>query len=553
MKDRPKASNNANLGAVLQPGKVAELVRQLAEAQFESRALRERIELYHHESNLFSRTNADQQESPASHGFDRRCKQSHGEKSDREIDCCRTVKGKGGGVEIPEALGCVSDRAPSCQNILPVGPNQVKEMPRQVSCPSDVVEGIPLNAHGNLRDIHGASSGNYYWKKKYLHLKRLHEKTVSDNNNQLLEVQELVRNISGEQDALEYRHELRVLQQKLDNVCNERLSLESHIAFLKEEVSYWRERYLLFVEQPAAYWYRIAAPKVETSMEFDGGCKHKSQRQSLEGLNQTNLLSKSDESGTASVTEGDTSSKHGRVTIPWTHLDANAPVRKGAPIEQQRHHLSQRKLPLSCEGGVSADAENDCYVGSHGVRSKGCSIGVQVGHESLSVATQTMLRSPWSVNDQQFYDECFPAKFLSKCSQTDVEAGGFSSSITAYELEDDPLTSSAKFFHCDQERPATSCKSQSDGSEDCVCHASNRCKNVIDTQSAVSRGSHSAARVNRQLPKIPVLFRDQEEGEDDSLYYRRQLERASKQNKPLWQAIAELQRQVQRTVRTPHH
>lgn len=552
-KDGSQISSSTGLNVVLTPIKVAELVRQLAEAQYESKVLRHRIESHHRESDFFQHGTINQHDGGSTGSLA------------VENEHLYTSNGMGDTVSI--------NYTTRHQNECSEGANVTKDMSGSIfacgehqSCPPECCSTKPPStcrpAVGADEKLTVAREGvnatcsdasTNHWKKKYARLKHFHDKTMTESDAQLREVQQLVFRISEEQEALYHRHEIRILQQKLEHERSHRLLLETNMKSLKEEAAKWKERYLNFVEEPAVHWFRTVAGDVRVSAKYGCALGNEKQQQVVDGLNETNYTSKSHDS--IAVPAVDVCTMPRRYPIAQHRGCVSAALLNvgGDSIDQGEHHFIQQP-PYSFEGKIGAHTET---VGGHELclrmHSSQRSVGVQVSCGMATAETQTEPGSPSAVPLRRLCGDSLRTNCEAACSRLDLWATDPSGVVTPTFTPTGTvplLTSTHHIPHNSRVPPAVPVEAGANpvGRTCCLpmCHIRSK-----GNSSPAPDQSVALPMTSRQLPTVPISVEEDNCASDDAHSYRKCLEENIARHGQLVQAVAKLQQQVQLAVKKP--
>ncbi|KEG12947.1 hypothetical protein DQ04_01311060 [Trypanosoma grayi] len=392
MRSKRHSPQQSNGATVLPPNKVAELVRQLAEAQYEAQQLRQRVELVQRENTSFQDAVSKRkiEEDLATVVQQQRCD------DDKSLEAGRT------GAYVNNSNNCIEkssfiDRllSPPKLTTRPMPPpdsNGALPSPlRPFTTKTDEPSAAPVGA----ADGHASSSSELYWKRKYAKLKRVHEKALRERDLQLAEVQQLVFQIHEEQDELQHRHERDRLQHKLDQEAKDRMQLEARTKTLEEEAAAWRQRYLRLVEEPAPLRCRTLAQDLPAAAGDAGDI---GRAYLTEGLNHTDASFVLLDSAMTSMRETDAPAQRARVPLASHHNSVTSGKYSG--VEQQLHHhhhhhqqqhQHQQRQRLQCGGGGTSLSPTESYtVPPHVHATVGNrSMAIQVGPSTATTASQT--------------------------------------------------------------------------------------------------------------------------------------------------------------------
>ncbi|RNE99743.1 hypothetical protein TraAM80_08007 [Trypanosoma rangeli] len=383
------------VAAALPPRKVAELVRQLAESQYEAQQLHQRMELLQRENAslhaaILRRHDAVSIESVApsqqklSPNFkqQQQLRRGEGEESPAGVERDTTATHRTS-VKTPAFIDRVMSVVPKAQ-----APFALEATGALLTPPCSFLKADDEPpAVGTQRSSHVDSC----WKRKYAKLKRVHEKTLRERDEQLAEVQQLVYQIHAEHDELRHRHERERLQQQLGLESKNRMLLEAKADSLEKETLAWRQRFLRLLEGSTQLRNPVMAPEVTPSLS--DACDRENPPSRPDGLNQTDRSFVWTESALASVLNTHTSPQIAG-DLPGC-CNGDTVRKKMNDVEQLYRQLQQQR---------GEDVVNS--VGSLGIQNASLrsftaicrrSIAVQVRPSTTTATSQTETRGRRSV------------------------------------------------------------------------------------------------------------------------------------------------------------
>ncbi|RNF23630.1 uncharacterized protein Tco025E_02852 [Trypanosoma conorhini] len=393
------------VAAALPTKKVAELVRQLAESQYEAQQLHRRMEALQHENASLRATILRRDAAGSVVGVAPPQQEEPPKNLQQRQQLQQLRRGEGEGPPAGAGKNTPAINSSSVKNsVFMDGPlsyapgTQASLAPDAMGayltppCLSLKAAGEPSATGAENVGGQHSSSGESCLKRKYAKLKRIYEKTLRERDEQLAEVQQLVHQIQAEHDELRHRHERERLQQQLELESKGRMLLETKTKSLEEEKLAWQQRFLRLLEEPSHVRTPVMAREVTEALSDASAAGKPPPRP--DGLNLTELSLMWPESALASVLDTDTFPQS--VSASHGSSYGNAVKRKMNDVEQL---YLQRRRQQRGEGVVSAvdsSGAQNVLPRSLAATSRR-SVAVQVRPSATTATSQTETYSQRSV------------------------------------------------------------------------------------------------------------------------------------------------------------